>query len=332
MSNLREPMHTANAFECLSCKSQNLLRVRPYRANSRRGRDLFRDISLQECGNCHLVQSIPRPAPTLLEEYYREDYRVKGYGGSDVADVGRFPYDNLFYCNRAQSIAQLLKPYIFNKAPHILDIGAGYGHILYFLGQEFPKSQRYAVEFSQPCVRHLKSQNIEVWSRPAEEILEEKQAHFDVITLSHVLEHLLDPKAVLRLIHSSLVNGGVLYVEVPNIPFDSLLRYPDHMWAPRYDEPHITFFSEDSLKNLIESTGFTGEFLSTAGPFYRHVSALRFHLPPFRETVAKWLPSFLFQFLRKQNFTGPVRVQQRENSFFEYGGYRLWIRSVWRKV
>ncbi len=317
--------------ECLACGKQNLVRIRSYRTHTNKGKEVFAEAALYECSDCGMVQSIPRPNSAELERYYQHSYRSHGYGGSDVADVSQFPNDNLFYCNRGQSITELLTPFVTKNDLRILDVGAGYGHILYFLGKQFPQSTRSAVELSKPCVEHLQSRNIQVFTRPVEEVLSEMPDHFELVTLSHVLEHLLDPRAVLRLIHSSLAKDGLLYLEVPNIPPDSLLRYPDHMWAPRFDEPHITFISETTLIKLVESAGFRLKFSSTAGPFYRYVSAFRYRMPPFRESIANCIPGSVFRFLRRQKITKAVRVQEREESFFQYGGFRLWIRSVWKK-
>jgi SAM-dependent methyltransferase len=317
---------------CLQCEGENLAFVRKYRTQSHSGARIFGSSALYECSDCGLVQSAPRPDPLTLSEYYKLDYRTKGYGGSDVADVSRFPHDNLFYYNRGQSITELLRRFLSKNNPRILDIGAGYGHILYFLGETFRGSSRFAIEFSEACGRHLKSQQIEVRNQPVEQVLSEMKDQFDLVTLSHVLEHLLDPKQVLKLIYSSLKEGGLLYIEVPNIPADCLLRYPDHIWAPRHDEPHITFYSEAVLTKLVQSAGFELQFSSTAGPEYRYVSSLRYGMPPLRSTIESWIPPALFQFLRSHEFTKPLRVQNREESFFQYGGHdRIWIRTVWKK-
>jgi SAM-dependent methyltransferase len=147
-----------------------------------------------------------------------------------------------------------------------------------------------------------------------------------------VLEHLLDPAAVLRQLEAALKPSGALYIEVPNIPAESLLGYPDHKWAPRYDEPHITFFSLATLRGLLESVGFELGFCDTAGPEYKYISALQFRLPPSRSFLQGLLPPGLFLFLRKQRLTKPFRVQEREHSFYQYEGFRIWIRSVWRKT
>jgi SAM-dependent methyltransferase len=318
--------------ECLQCAGKKLAFIRPYRTNTSEGKRIFGGSALYQCSDCGLVQSAPRPEPPILENYYKQDYRTNRYAGSDVADVSRFPNDNLYYCNRGRSIAELLKRFSSKDDLRILDIGAGYGHILYFLGQEFPRASRFAIEFSEACGKHLESQKIEVRNQPVEQVLSGMKNQFDLVTLSHLLEHLLNPASVLELIHSSLTSGGLLYIEVPNIPVDCLLRYPDHVWAPRHDEPHITFFSEFTLKKIVESAGFALQFSSTAGPRYRYISSLRYRLPPFRSTVESWIPKGLFQFLRNQKLTQPLRVQSREEAFFQYGGEdRIWIRSVWKK-
>ena len=318
---------------CLQCESASLIFVRSYRTNSNHGRRVFGGSALYQCPDCSLVQSAPRPESGILEDYYKQDYRTKGYAGSDVADVSRFPNDNLYYSNRGQSIAELLKGFLSKPDPRILDIGAGYGHILYFLGKQFPESSRFAVEFSEACVRHLESQKIVVRNQPVEEALSEMKNQFDLVILSHVLEHLLNPKRVLQLIHSSLRKDGLLYIEVPNIPPGSLLRYPDHVWAPRFDEPHVSFFCESTMRRLVEPVGFDLQFSSTAGPIYRYISALRYRMPPFRSTIESFIPPPVFHFLRSRKFTKPLRVQEREESFFQYGGDdRIWIRTVWKKL
>jgi SAM-dependent methyltransferase len=317
---------------CLLCGQDDLRFVRSYRTDSRRGRAVFGSVSLCECSRCGLVQAVPRPTSSALADYYISDYRTGGCYGSDVADVTEFPRDNLFYFNRGRSIAELVSQYLHKEDPRILDVGAGYGHILNALGQRYPRSSRVAIEFSEVCVRHLESTGIEVFTEPVEEILPELEGQFDLIVISHVLEHLLEPREVVRLIDRSLAPGGVLYAEVPNIPNDSLLRYPDHRWAPRFDEPHITFFSKRTFQDLLVSSGFDLQFCDTAGPEYEYVSSLRFRLPPARSFIQGLLPSDLFLYLRRLQFTKPLRVKEREETFYQYGGLRIWIRSVSLKV
>jgi hypothetical protein len=163
-----------------------------------------------------------------------------------------------------------------------------------------------------------------------ERVLPTLERRFDVMVLSHVLEHLLQPRTALELLRSRMASEGVLYIEVPNIPRGSLNEYLDNVWAPRYDEPHISFFSQESLTEMLREAGMDVIFCDTAGPTYRRVSALRFRTPPLRHTLHGMLPRPLFHFLRGLTLTKPMRVQDREEAFYQYGGERIWIRALAR--
>lgn len=317
---------------CISCGSHGLAAMRQYRCKSAQGRAIFGNSWLYRCGACELIQSAPNPSLETLSGYYAVDYRNQCLGGSDVADLTRFPLDNLFYYNRGQSVAELAAPYVdAAPAPRILDIGAGYGHILHALGERFPGASRTAIEFSDVCVTHLKSLGIEVHAEPAEEVLPKLEL-FDVIVMSHVLEHFLDPGAMLRMIGSRLKPGGVLYVEVPHIPVEAMHRYIDSVWAPRFDEPHITFFDPRSLTRMIEASGLSVEFCETAGPEYQRVSALRFRVPHWRWFLQRIMPAPVFRFLRRQRVTDSLKVRSREEAFYQQGGFRIWIRAIARRA
>ena len=218
-----------------------------------------------------------------------------------------------------------------HRPREILDVGAGFGHVLHAFGQRFPEARRLAIEFSDVCVRHLRDIGAEAVAEPMEQVLPRLDRQFDVIILSHVFEHLLQPGKALQNLAGRLAPGGLLYIEVPNIPRDALTRYLDHQWAPRYDEPHITFFDQESLRDMLERYGLQVVRCDTAGPLYREVSRLRFSLPPFRQTVLRLIPKPAFQLLRASIATKAVRVQEREEEFFEYGGRRLWVRSAARR-
>ncbi len=66
--------------------------------------------------------------------------------------------------------------------------------------------------------------------------------HFDVISLVHVLEHIVDPLSFLKEIKAKLNAGGMLIIQVPDIatnPLDFSI----------YD--HIAHFTKDSLSKLV---------------------------------------------------------------------------------
>ena len=70
---------------------------------------------------------------------------------------------------------------------------------------------------------------------------------FNLIVLSHVLEHVQDMKPVMSALDTLLDESGLVYIEVPDAT-----RYPDCIIAPFQDfnTEHINHFSIQSLNNL----------------------------------------------------------------------------------
>jgi SAM-dependent methyltransferase len=273
------------------------------------------------------VQCLPLPRSEDLADYYVSSYRQAGLGGIDVANCADFPRDNLFYLNRGRAVTSLLAGHLSSTSPQVVDIGAGWGHTLYALGERYPESGRVAIELSEPCQDHLRSMGVEVHHRAAEAVLPEMVARFDAAVISHVLEHLLRPRQMLDIIKKALRPHGHLYLEVPNIPADYLSQYPDNRWAPRYDEPHTVFFSRESLREMAQAAGFEVVFLDSAGPKYRMISALRYRLPPLRPWVEQMIPRRLFFALRRNIFSR-FKVREEESIFRAYGGRRIWLRAL----
>lgn len=80
---------------------------------------------------------------------------------------------------------------------------------------------------------------------------------YDLVTCSQVLEHVPDPQALLEQIAESVAADTLLYIEVPN---EALMReFPGSMALAarkRHWHEHINFFTETSLRLLIERSGF----------------------------------------------------------------------------
>jgi SAM-dependent methyltransferase len=317
---------------CVACGSRELQPVRRYRTESPPGRALLGRLTLYRCSACALVQAAPCPSDEALARYYASDYRSGGRYGSDAADVQRFPRDNLFFFNRGTSIAERVAPRlreVAGDAPRVLDVGAGFGHILHAIGERFPRASLFAQEISEPCVRHLVSLGVETTSEPFEDFVRGRT--FDLIVLSHVLEHLTAPAAALARLREALAPHGLLYVEVPNVPPESHRTPLDSAWAPRHDEPHLTFFDTRSLRGVLDGAGLNVELLDTAGPLYREISALRYRLPPLMPTVRRVLPRGVMNVLRRQAQSRGVSLAERDEAFFTYGGRRIWLRSLSRR-
>jgi ubiquinone/menaquinone biosynthesis C-methylase UbiE len=80
------------------------------------------------------------------------------------------------------------------------------------------------------------------------------EAHFDVVTLWDVIEHVTDPRGALERVNRLLKPGGVVVVHT--IDIDSLFaRVLGARW-PWLMEMHIYYFSRRTLRAMLEKCGF----------------------------------------------------------------------------
>lgn len=92
-----------------------------------------------------------------------------------------------------------------------------------------------------------------------------EESYCDVVLAGEIIEHVVDTEGFLREVARVLVPGGAVVVSTPNILWWKnrylLLagRYPDCLdYRLRYgdDFGHVRMFSPDTLRSLLEETGF----------------------------------------------------------------------------
>ena len=87
-------------------------------------------------------------------------------------------------------------------------------------------------------------------------------APFDIVVMSHVLEHVVRPLEMLESVRRLLAPGGILYVATPNIA-SWQARFAG--WAS-YEPYHFVYFSPSTLTLALEQTGFRMLHLHTWEP------------------------------------------------------------------
>lgn len=116
-------------------------------------------------------------------------------------------------------------------------------------------------------------------------------ARFDVILLSHVLEHIPDPVALLRVVGHHLSETGIVIVKVPN--YGSLTVRHVQRWKSMCFVPgqHIWYFEPETLTRLMKLGEFVPARMYTAG-------RLSFRSASVAKALVKW-PFVLFSRWRK---------------------------------
>ena len=93
-------------------------------------------------------------------------------------------------------------------------------------------------------------------------------APYDVVSLTHVIEHLVDPVPVIRRCRDLLRPDGVIFVTAPHRPVGWNERSPDiSVWeAYSYNHvpAHTQYFSKRSMQALAKKTGSVLEYWSDA--------------------------------------------------------------------
>jgi SAM-dependent methyltransferase len=150
----------------------------------------------------------------------------------------------------------------------VLDFGCGGGS---FLAEMRAQGwQVTGLDVSAPTVERVRSElglHVLEGSLPHDEL---KPESFDVITMWHSLEHVHQPREVLREANRLLAPGGKIIVAVPNI--DSLpFRWFGRHWFGLDLPRHLTHFTPWTLPLMLERAGFR------AGPvrLVRHSQWLR---------------------------------------------------------
>lgn len=147
-------------------------------------------------------------------------------------------------------------PLIEKVAPEpgrVLDVGCNAGELL-ALFQEAGWSVA-GVEASPGPAAYARSRlGAPVWEGAAEEVIPEGEL-FDLVTMTHVLEHVADPKRLLGRLRRALRPGGAILIEVPNAD-DWLIRAFGGYYRPLCPGDHVSFFDERSLRRALEEGGF----------------------------------------------------------------------------
>src|SRR5438445_2717310 len=146
------------------------------------------------------------------------------------------------------------------NAARVLDVGCGSGR----LGEQIKRRQGatvYGIEIMRDAAARAAARLDRVWNAPVEAALAEiPEESFDCIIAADVLEHLVDPWAVLAQLRARLVPGGVLVASIPNVGHWEVVRdLLEGRWQYTsdglLDRTHLRFFTRRSIPELFWTAG-----------------------------------------------------------------------------
>lgn len=141
--------------------------------------------------------------------------------------------------NRAKYIHDFLGLTFRDKNKKLLDIGCGQGGVLYYLKTIYDIEGYGVNPFNEEFYFYDKEKII---SRLVTDLPDDEK--YDIIIMSHSLEHIPNLKQVVDKIKKILVDGGILYVEVPHY------FYTKQKLGYVFVSEHISYFYKDTILRL----------------------------------------------------------------------------------
>jgi SAM-dependent methyltransferase len=239
------------------------------------------------CSACRLVTTVPMPSFSEISDYYTA--KVKGGNYARFNPETETQKQNIFK-SYLRSFQSLTGSSVKDKA--VLDVGC-------FNGFSLSAIKEYGgVPFG---VELQKEAAMEAASRFPGHVLQgdaldfvKFERTFDVITMSDVIEHLVDPFDVISKLRQGLNKGGYLILTTPNTG-SFMCRLLGKVWPSYTPIHHINIFNEKNLAEMLQQRGF--EVVSIK-PLWKklslgYVKSILPHLSPVLGRFSRLIPGFL---------------------------------------
>ena len=247
-------------MKCRLCKSNRLIEHHIIDENH----------TVYKCQYCEFVQLSTNPVndldDTANEESVNQDkYRKTSKKDMEINSSVDFPdtMKNLAHVitqdtKRVNKLIEELKKPNFKK---FIDVGSGYGHIGFNIGNNNSDLSVHLLETSKERI----DMGIDTFKPDVSkftfhhELLDSSFSkkypeHFDISFSFHVLEHVYDMVDFIKSMYNITKKGGYMIIEVPNEDddlqhissnYEKIVRFP----------AHVSYFTKKSLSVLLEKAG-----------------------------------------------------------------------------
>ncbi|MFO0759256.1 MAG: class I SAM-dependent methyltransferase [Byssovorax sp.] len=203
--------------------------------------------TLERCKGCGHIFQNPRLSIDGLNFYYKDFY--DGLGEDDLDFIFGASVDA--YDARATFVHGEIEPKIW------LDVGGGHGHFATSARKHWPETRFEGLDLSESIEEAERRGWVDAGHRGLfPDMAPLLAGRYDVVSMSHYLEHTRDPRAEVDAAKIALRDGGLLMIEIPDpdCAYGSLFgRY----WLPWFQPQHQHFVSYKNLQKILEERGFS---------------------------------------------------------------------------
>lgn len=205
---------------------------------------------IKECSQCQLVfKTFDGQATQAYDEQYAEGF----FNNTDYSGPAAVALYSSILKPSYDRVRQIC------PTPELLDIGSGFGMML-----QTAKSMGFnatGVEFCKPLADRAREQGFDIYNCDVADM--KSELSFDVITMMDIIEHLVDPVAILKSLRTRLKPNGELILYTPD---HSSLIVSVASWLYRLGRTsaidnifactHTCFFTSKTLQSTVEKAGF----------------------------------------------------------------------------
>ena len=218
------------------------------------------------CEECGFAFADNTPSLKQIKEYYREMSKKTFYLTQDINS--KKEKNSSYKKEMHQRFKQSLKniKLFSKKKSKILDVGCYTGELMLLLRKAGYKNIIGADPSPTAIKIAKKRDNLEIIESDMHD--GNVPGRYDVVLLTHVLEHIPNIRDFLEAVGRKINSGGMLYVESPdanNFFISKSARYlPEHREPyQQFSMEHVNFFTKTSLYNLMTSLGYQLRFLES---------------------------------------------------------------------
>lgn len=239
-----------NLYQCNNCKSA-YLNPRPNSASIHKAYGTYytHEMSLKEkliTGNKVFIRKLLRQ---LANGYYNYHHGVDRQPSLSTGAWLLFCYPKFRKLAKAK-FRYLEKP---KPGQKLLDVGCGNGDYLVLASEAGWEVK--GVEPDPKALEVARSRGLDVVQGSIEEVTQTEDL-FDVITMSHVIEHVHDPVHFVKQAYKCLKPGGILYIDTPNIESFGAKRFGRN-WRGIETPRHLVLFSKNGLQKILDQASFS---------------------------------------------------------------------------
>jgi SAM-dependent methyltransferase len=200
----------------------------------------------RRCRQCGLEQLYPLPSAAQLKGLYERYYNFSGEHGTAYTTLRDWFFSSPLY----RLWIRLDEDISFHTRRgngRLLDVGCNEGRTL----KNYARNgyQAEGTELNEKAAALARSAGFRVFTGPLEDY--SPSAPYDVAVCSNVLEHALDPGAMLASVRRLLKADGQVWISCPNS--QSWLRSVFGRWWINWHVPfHISHFSSVALQDVLQ--------------------------------------------------------------------------------